>query len=124
MCSLVAYGQLPDGMYFEKINGTAWQSIEIDTSVILNSKNIGLVFVQVNIDSIKSNTTLWTFNEKLVIISYNCITKEKQVVFECRYEHDKVNKILKLFFDNEIIEFNYLTISTGSYVGLSRKKKK
>ncbi|WP_338812985.1 hypothetical protein V9L05_16790 [Bernardetia sp. Wsw4-3y2] len=123
--SFSTFAQTPKGLYFDELNETVWLSSVINSqSDILESKFLGLRLVEIEIDLIQQNTTLWSFGEKLKTKSYNAATKERKIIFECNYEHNKDNRTLKLFLDNKMVEFNYLPVSTGSYVQLTQVKKK
>jgi len=123
--SLIMFSQTPQGRYFDEINGTTWSSSEtINESSISEIKNIGLRLVEFPVDSLKQTTLIWTFGKQLKIESYDPLTKKRSAILNCKYEHLKANRTLKLHLPNKDIEFAYLAVSTGNYVGLTRKKIK
>ncbi|WP_375560976.1 hypothetical protein ACE193_00050 [Bernardetia sp. OM2101] len=122
--SFPTLAQTPKGRYFDELNETVWLSLAIDSqSDILESKSLGLCIVEIEIDLIQKNTMLWSFSEKLQIESYNAATQERKIILECNYEHDKENRIVKLFLDNKVVKFSYVFVSTGSCVLLTKIKR-
>jgi len=122
--NLSLFSQIPKGRYFNDIEGTLWQSSkEVDKETISGLKEFGLSIVEIDTDSLKSNSIIWTFNETLKIESLDATTKERTLIFECKYVHDEGKKTLKLLIENEEIEFSYVPVSTGAYVGFTKKKK-
>ncbi len=122
--SFSTLAQTPQGRYFNELNETVWQSTVIDSQIdIIESQSLGLRIVEVEIDLIQNNTTLWSFGEKLKIELYNSATKERKIVLECNYEHDRENRTLKLFLDKKVMTFRYAPISIGSCVLLTQIKR-
>lgn len=122
--NLSLFSQIPKGRYFNGIEGTVWQSTkQVDKELISDLKEFGLSIVEIDADSLKLNSIIWTFNETLKIESLDATTKERTLIFEYKYVHDKENKTLKLLIENEEIEFSYAPISTGAYVGFTKMRK-
>jgi len=122
--NLSIYAQVPEGRYFENIEGTKWlASISIDSKTISELKDFGLSIMETEPDRPKSNSTIWSFNETLKIESIDAKTKQKTLVLECKYVHDHSRRTLKLLFDNHASEFTYTSVSTGAYIGFRKKKE-
>lgn len=117
------FSQVPQGRYFNKIQGTIWQSSEqADKETCSDLKDFGLSIIEIEVDSLKSSSFIWTFNETLKIESFDSDEEERILILECKHLHDKENKTLKLIIDNKQLEYNYVPVSTGAYVGFTKKK--
>lgn len=124
MMNLGLFAQVPEGRYFTNIEGTIWQSsIRLDQKTIPRLEEFGLTIVEREIGSLTSNNILWSFDETLKIESYNAQSKETAPILECTYVHNEKNKTLKLLIEGQELEFSYVPVSTGAYVGFRKKKK-
>lgn len=122
--NLSLFAQTPSGRYFNEIEGTTWQlSTLVDKETFSDLNEFELSLVEIDIDSLKSNSIIWTFNETLKIESIDAATKERTLIFECKYVHDEESKTLKLQIENEEIEFSYIPVSTGAFVRFTKKQK-
>jgi len=116
--------RLIGGRYFNDIKGSIWQSSkQVDKKTISELKDFGLSIVEIDADSLKSDLNIWTFNETLKIESLDTNTKKRSLILECKYVHNQENKTLKLLIENQEIEFSYVPVSTGAYVGFTIKNK-
>jgi hypothetical protein len=122
--NLSLFAQAPKGRYFNDIDGTIWQSTEqVDKETISDLKYFGLSIIEVDLNSLKSNSIIWTFNETLKIESLDFNTKKRSLILECKYVHDEKKRTLKLLIENQELEFSYVPVSTGAFVGFTIKKK-
>ncbi len=107
------------GRYFEEIKGTTWQSdTPISFETLLKAEEIGLTLMEMDIDSLKGNSVLWTFNDSLKIETYNATTKARTTILDCPYKKD--SQTLSLFLDEQIMEFEYSTVSSEAFVLLTK----
>ncbi|MBQ0732756.1 hypothetical protein [Aquimarina celericrescens] len=124
LMNLSLFAQAPKGRYFNDIEGTIWQSSkQVDKETISDLKDFGLSIVEIDADSLKSNSIIWTFNETLKIEYLDINTKKRTLVLDCKYVHNEENKTLELLIENQKVEFSYVPVSTGAYIGLTKKKK-
>lgn len=122
--NLSLFAQTPKGRYFNEIDGTTWQSSTlVNKETISDLNEIELSIVEIDIDSLKSNSIIWTFNETLKIEAIDAATKARTLILECKYVHDEESKTLKLQIENEEIEFSYIPVSTGAFVRFTKKQK-
>jgi len=122
--NLGLFSQSNKDLYFNDIEETVWQSSEnIEKEAVFELKNFGLSLIEKNADSLKSNSILWTFNETLVVESLDSTSKQRALIFECEYVHNQKNRTLKLLFENRELEFQYVPVSTGFYIGFTRTMK-
>lgn len=122
--NLSLFAQTPKGRYFNEIEGTTWQSSTlVDKETCSDLNEFELSIVEIDTDSLKSNSIIWTFNETLKIESIDEATKERTLIFECKYVHDEESKTLKLQIENEEIEFSYIPVSTGAFVRFTKNQK-
>jgi hypothetical protein len=126
--SLPGFTQIPVNRYFDDVNGSIWlSSLNINDKTIMKEKEIGLTLWEYPIDSIKINSTFWVFSDSLTIQHYNSATNKYSIILSCGYIHMKNERKIKLFIDNKNrseLSFMYSSISTGSYVVLTREKLK
>ena len=118
------FAQVPQGMYFNDIEGSTWQSSElVEKETISDLKYFGLSKIEIDLNSFISNSIIWTFNKTLKIESLDANTKKRSLILECKYVHIEESNTLKLQIENQEVEFSYVPISTGSYVGFTKKKE-
>lgn len=117
------YSQIPKGYYFKDIKGSKWlYDNNIKDSSLLTLNNIGLRKID-NFSFAHVKGSVWEFSDSLVIKYYNETTKEYNILITCNYINNEEDKTLSLILDNDkILEFDYNPISTGSYVGLYKKR--
>lgn len=121
--NVVAWGQHKNGRYFQSINGTSWQSESfIDSSNFTTKNEFYLSLVETDLDAIKHNRILWTFNNKLKIERYNEVLKRHELLFECAYEIDENSHTLTLKKNNESVKYSYVSVSTGAMIGFKKIK--
>ena len=121
--SFDAFSQIPQGRYFDDIEGANWTtSIDLNNEKITDLNKIALTIIETDLDSIKSNITIWSFDQTLKIESYNLSSKERTLILNCKYKQDRNNKILKLYVENMELEFSYVFSSNGAFTMLTKKK--
>lgn len=119
--SLIA--QIPKGRYFNQIEGTTWQfSKNSKIENISGLSNFGLRLLDRDKESYENKTLIWTFNNTLIIESFEPSTEKKTIILQCNYIHSPKERTLKLMIKNQEVKFNYVSISTGSYVEFSKIK--
>lgn len=127
LISLISSGlfaQVPEAKYFNKIEGSVWQTAEqIDQETIADLKEFGLSILETDLNPLKSNAIIWTFTKTLTIESLDAHTKKKSLLLECPYLHNRENKTLTLVIDNQKLVYSYVPVSTGAYVGFTKKEK-
>ncbi|MGB0869800.1 MAG: hypothetical protein ACPGSD_09400 [Flavobacteriales bacterium] len=119
--SLIA--QKPKGRYFNQIEGTTWQfskNSKVENISVLS--NFGLRLLNGDKESDENKTLIWTFNNTLIIESFEPSTEKKTIILQCNYIHSPKERTLKLMIKNQEVKFNYVSISTGSYVEFSKIK--
>lgn len=118
------YAQVPKGRYFQDIKGTSWVTSTFnDSSNFQGLKEIGLRIFESSIDSLKGEIYLWTFGEQLSIDAYEPDSGKRFTLILCNYMNDELSKTITIDFNGEQLHFDYISVSTGGFVILSRKKK-
>lgn len=124
LMNLSLFSQVSKGRYFNEIGGTIWQtSVRVDTHTISDLKNFGLSIVEMDVDSLKSDSNIWTIDETIKVENLDAKTKKRTLILECEYIHNKEEKTLELLIENRNIKFSYVPVSTGAHIGFTRRKK-
>ena len=114
--------------YFNNLNGSTWTSDnDINEENILTREGIGLTLLTTSIDSLKKNSTIWIFTDILTIKYHDTQIKKDNVILTCQYQNSEDLKQLKIILNDKKksdVTFDYLPISNGGYVGLTKQKKK
>jgi len=122
--------------FIDNFKISKWKSIDnFNDSTILQLKELKLVRFNQAGDSLQRNPVLWIFNDEFKIKYYNndSVTNDSTSIKEkagfntlnCKYTYDK--GILTLTLDNKeksILRFEGGIVSTGSFILLTRIKKK
>ncbi|WP_158655328.1 hypothetical protein [Flavivirga eckloniae] len=116
------------GLFFNNIDESQWVLADFDSLKTFEQKGIGLYKLRIEKASIKSPVFIWTFNEKIQIKYYDPTTKSETLINQFKYEviEEKIKK-LRIYLDsseNHYFDYDVGIISTGSYVGLYKRKKK
>jgi hypothetical protein len=95
----------------------------------LNQKSIGLYKLRIEKESVKSPVFIWTFNENIQIKYYDPEAKNEILISQLEYEviEEKIKKYVRIYTDNSenhYFDYEVGIVSTGSYVGLYKRKKK
>ena len=118
----ILFAQVPEGRYFNSINGSTWRSGIVDEISIKGDKAFfGLTLVEP--DSIDTSSTLWIFEDRLTIVHYDSNKRENETMLNCDYIHDTENHTLTLIVKDKQLVFEYTSVSTGAFVTLSKKRK-
>jgi hypothetical protein len=124
--SLASMAQTPKGRYFDSLQGSVWLSTEqVNDSSIFGKYEIGLQLCGSPLKTLKKNTMLWIFTDSLRVYYHNAVTCKDSVVMTCTYEHNKkTHEILLYLSGHRNLAYHYTSVSTGSYVLLTRKSGK
>jgi hypothetical protein len=112
-------------LFFDNIKNSTWTSEEyFNDSTIRQAKEIGLIKLRFTTDSLKTNRTVWTFNDSLIISYYDAAKKTNAVIAVYKYSKDKEKGIFKIVMDDKLtLTYKVGIAATGSYALLMRKKK-
>lgn len=125
LSSISGFSQTPKGYYFMDIKGTAWLSSgNIVDSAILDAAEMSLSIHKLSvIDTLSKN--VWIFADSLTIKFYDATSKIYKTILTCKYHNNESEKILLLQLNNgREIKFEYVPVSTGSFIYLYKKNKK
>jgi hypothetical protein len=124
--SCCSVAQVPKAKYFDSLQGSVWLSTEqVNDSSIFGKYEIGLQLWELPLEALKKNTMVWIFTDSLRVQYHNAATHKDSTVFTCKYEQNKPNHEIQLFLARQrILAYHYNSISTGSYVMLTRKSGK
>lgn len=125
LSSISGFAQIPKGYYFTDIKGTTWLSAgNIQDSAVIDAAEIGLSIYELHAtDTISKN--VWIFEDSLTIQCYDVRSKSYKTILTCAYENNEGDRIFLLKLKSgRVVTFEYTSVSTGTYVGLYKKKKK
>lgn len=116
----------PPGYYFNNIKGTTWVSSKnINDTTILDETEIGLRIYNLPVsDTLKGN--VWIFADSILTVKcYDNIINKHKIILSCEYINNELDKIIIFKLnDGRLIQFEYNSISTGTYIGLYKQKKR
>jgi hypothetical protein len=121
--SIVCFGQ---NIFVDNVKYFSWTSNDqLDIGQIQKTKEIGLSILRMPKDSLKTNRTIWTFKDDLILSFYNSKDRKEKIITRCKYDFDWDNGLLKIkWTDKEQLTYRFIFISTGSHMSLTRKTKK
>lgn len=110
----------------DNLTNSLWCSKIIVTDFNIGGlKEIGLTQFKVPIDSIKSDMSVWEFsNNELKITNYRNGQVVDNVRVKCIYEFDNIKRVIRIFHyshDAGFWEYSIGTVSTGSYIIMTRR---
>jgi len=107
--------QIPNGLYFENINGTKWSGTKIiDESGFFKYEDFSLSLLKTKLDSATDIKCRWLFYEKNV-----SLISKQDTLCKLEYKIDKDER--NIYFKSKVdsISFEYVSVSTGSFVEFS-----
>jgi hypothetical protein len=108
-------------LFFDNLNLSNWISTSIKNELQLsNSTEIKLSTLKISKDSLKRNSSIWTFKDSiLTITNYDFALRKDSLIG--KYNFKTANSILQVKI-NDITQLNYEVgiISTGSFATLYR----
>lgn len=114
-------------LFFDSLPNSNWKStIHLNDSIIRKTKTIGLYKTRQPFDSLKQETTVWSFKEYIVVVKYlNPKIKKDSLIAAYRYEIDREHGLFKLILEDESkLEYTVGITSVGNFAILYRKKEK
>lgn len=115
---------LSQNYMFDNLKNNKWTSnLTVTDFNFQDNKELGLTKLNVTISEIKSNFSVWEFDEKnLKITNYKAGQKLDSLTLNCSYDYDK-NELHVFHFSQDSTFWNYsLAItSTGSFILMTRE---
>lgn len=109
---------------FDNLKNNKWTSnLTVTNFNFQNNKEIGLTKLNVPINEIKSNFSVWEFDEKnLKITNYKAGQKLDSLTLDCSYNLDK-NELHVFHFSQDSTFWNYSLVitSTGNFILMTRE---
>lgn len=120
--TMKGFGQ---SLFFDNLENSKWTSEKIfSDSTLKKEKEILLHKLWTSINDLKTNRTIWTFRDSLIISYYDVVTRKEIAISTYKYEVNRDKGLLRIILDDKLIFSNEIGIvSTGNYVLLIRKKK-
>jgi hypothetical protein len=112
-------------LFFDNLKNSAWTTDEsLDASMIGNLKQISLIRLKIPEDSLKTNRTIWKFDDQLVIRHYDAGVNKDSLIAKCGYAIDRDKGRLTIIPNaGRKAKFDIAIESTASLVLLIRRKK-
>ena len=105
-------GQNLDGLYFEDLPGTVWISgANILDPNFIKPEGFEISLLKKTTISENLNALIWKFSDNKILITSN-----SDSIMTLNYEIDRINKKVKFKNSIDSISFNYISVSTGSFV--------
>ncbi len=114
-------------MLIDGLKTYKWTSeTEIDDFNISKLEEIGITKLNIPVDSLKTDLTIWTFTDNEIQIQrYEHEKGLSESIVKCTYQYDSAKKELQLFHfsqDSTFWEYSVVMVSTGNYILMTRKK--
>jgi hypothetical protein len=111
----VTSAQIPSGLYFDNVVGTEWLGEEIiDNNGYFNYKDFHLSLIKRSPHLKKDTNNHWIFDTTNVFLISN-----QDTISQLNYKIDKLNKNIVFKNKGDSISYQYVSVSTGSFVGFS-----
>ncbi len=115
---------LGQSLFFNGLVGSKWFSVSCLTKAeIERNKEIELRRLYFSADSLKTDATIWIFDERLTVVYRDRENKKDDTIITCIYEADKDKGNLKLTYNGKTVIYKVGINSSGNYVLLIRKRK-
>ena len=113
-------------LFFDNLENSIWTTDSSFTeSTFTENQKIGLTKLRITKDSIRTDRVIWTFKDGLIVTYFDTTLKQEKTIGKYAYKHDNDNGLLVITVDDKgPISYSVGIVSTGSFVLLTKKKKK